>query len=142
MIKFFFMIMFLFVGVYSLKANEGSGVDQEFIDEVDNVKNPFDDGLPKPVVEKPKPVIYQEMPKKPILMPISIPKFTPPPEPVTLPVLNLQGVVVGDSDVHEAIINNQVVPLHGAIEGALVDSVSKEGVGLSYKGKKFFLKVD
>ena len=44
--------------------------------------------------------------------------------------------------LHQAIINDQVVPLMGTIEGAQGYISEKEGVELSFKGKKFFLKVD
>ncbi len=130
-------MIFILAGPYALKAQEAGG-DQEFKSELDNIKSPFDDGIPKPVIiNKPAP----EAPK-----PVNIPKPQPRPQPVyspeiMLPMLNLQGVVVGDG-IEQAIIDDQVVPLHGTIEGARVDSVTKHGVELSYKGKKFFLKVD
>jgi hypothetical protein len=153
MIKLFFLMIFLFMGSYSLKADEVLGSDREFMNELDAVKNPFEDGLPKlvPVVIQPtkpevQPAIPMPMPKppEPIAPPrpmFVMPEIKPAALPVTLPNLRLQGVIVGE-DIHEAIINEQVVPLRGFIEGAQVDSVSKEGVGLLFKGKKVFLKVD
>ena len=39
----------LLMGSYSLKADEEMGDDQEFMKSLDAVKNPFEDGLPKPV---------------------------------------------------------------------------------------------
>jgi hypothetical protein len=60
---------------------------------------------------------------------------------IPFPELNLQGVIVGE-DIHQAIINDRAVPLHGTIEGVRVDSVTKQGVELFFKGKKVFLKVD
>lgn len=126
------------MGSYSLKADEGQGSDQEFLGKLNIIKDPFEEGFPVPVVVAPKPV-YQE-PKKPVL--IQAPKPKPPAPPViTLPSLKLQGVVVGE-DIHEAIINDRVVPLRGTIKGARVVSVTKKGVGLLYKHKKFFLNVE
>ena len=152
MIKLFFLTIFFFVGSYSLKAQEVRPwrdlanpedwqtpvSDQEFKSELDNIKNPFEDGIPKPVVVinksthhgKPKPIDLHKPISKPVV-----------PLRVSLPALNLQGVMVGE-DMHQAIINDQVVPLHGTIKGARVDSVTKQGVELFFKGKKFFLKVD
>jgi hypothetical protein len=179
MIKLFFLMIFFFTGPYSLKADEVPGGDQEFKNELNNIKNPFEDGLPKPIViinkstpiyheapkaivlppmpqpvvfkPMPQPVVFKPMPQpvvfKPMPQPISqMPRYQPvawrPPEPeIRLPTLKLQGVVVGE-EMHQAIINDQVVPLLGTIEGARVEAVSKEGVELFFKGKKFFLKVD
>ena len=165
MIKLFFLMIFFFAGPYALKADEAPGDDQEFTSELNNIKNPFEDGIPKPIViiNKPTPV-YHEAPKaivlpmpKPISQPMPQPVvFKPVPQPVPryqpvawrpsepeirLPTLKLQGVMVGE-EMHQAIINDQVVPLFGTIEGARVEAVSKEGIELSFKGKKFFLKVD
>lgn len=140
MIKLFVLMIFFFIGNYSLKAADvPGGNDQEFTAKLDSIKNPFEDGLPKPVVIMPKPAAYHEEPK-PVVLPIS--KSEPVANiKVGLPDLKLQGVMVGE-DIHQAIIDDQVVPLFGTIEGVRVDSVTKQGVGLSYKGKKFFLKVD
>jgi len=143
MIKLFFLIIFLLTGSYALKADEGLGNDPEFMRTLDNTKNPFEDGLPKPVVIVPQPV-YKPEPPKPV--PVIVPKPEPPPPPpppppVVLPDLVLQGVIVGE-DMHQAIINDQVISLRGVIQGARVISVNKRGVGLLYEGKKFFLKVD
>ena len=137
MIKLFFLMIFFLIGSYPLKAQEALEGDQEFKSELDNIKNPFEDGIPKPVVIINKP-IYE----KPKAIELNKPIFKPVvPLRVLLPALNLQGVMVGE-DMHQAIINDQVVPLHGTIEGARVDSVTKQGVELFFKGKKFFLKVD
>ena len=166
MIKLFFLMIFFFAGSYPLKANEVPGSDQAFKSELDHIKNPFEDGIPVPVpvpvpvpapvsVPVPKPVIinepkpiYHEEPKTTFFLPKPEPEVLPKPKPegawqpeIVLPSLKLQGVMVGE-DMHQAIINGQVVPLFGTIEGARVDSVSKEGVELFFKGKKFFLKVD
>ncbi len=130
------MIFFL-MGTYPLKADEvPGGNDQEFIAKLDNIKNPFEEGIPKPV-----PIVAPPQHKVP--KPVYVkPKPKPVAEPVILPpTLNLQGVIVGE-DIHQAIINDQVVPLLGVIEGARVDSVTKQGVELFFKGKKFFLKVE
>lgn len=138
MIKLFFLTAFLFLGSYSLRADEGLSGDQEFIQELNIIKDPFEDGIPKPVVVIQKPIVVPPKPKE----------HRKPPKPkeivapvITLPMLKLQGVIVG-GDIHEAIIDDKIVPLQGAIEEAKVISVSKEGVELLYKGKKFFLKVD
>jgi hypothetical protein len=136
MIKLFFLIVFLFLGTYPLRADDALGNDQDFMNELDNIKNPFEDGIPKPapvIVHAPPVVVY-----KPVKV---IPKIKPKPLPVVLPDLKLQGVMVG-GDMNEAIINDQSVSLLGYIKGAQVISVSKDGVGLLYKGKKFFIKVD
>lgn len=141
MIKLFFLMIFFLGSPYSLKADEAPGGDQELKSEFDNIKSPFEDGFPKP---KPviinKPIYHEET--KPIVLPTPKPgPVEPAKQDVELPGLKLQGVMVGE-DMHQAIINDQVVPLLGTIEGARVDSVSKDGVELFYKGKKFFLKVD
>jgi len=137
MIKLLFLVIFFLMGNYSLKADEVSGVDQDFIRDLDNVKNPFEDGMPKPIIlSKPEPVVVP----KPIIREVPKPKPVPPPV-IVLPPLHLQGVIVGE-EVHQAIINDKVVPLHGFIKGVQVVLVSKRGVGLLYMGKKFFLKVD
>jgi hypothetical protein len=139
MIKLFFWAMFSFLCVFSLKAAETAGSDQEFIQQLDSTKNPFEDGMPKPVVEAPKPVYHP--PEVIVPKPRPIPIAIPLPEPVTLPGLHLKGVIVGDG-INEAIINDQDVPLGGSIEGVRVISLTREGVELLFKGKKFFLKVE
>ena len=145
MIKLFFLMIFFFTIPYSLKADEVPGGDQEFKNELNNIKDPFEDGIPKPIVIINQPTsITHEAPKAIVLPPM--PEHQPvawrPSEPeIKLPALKLQGVMVGE-EMHQAIINDQVVPLLGTIKGARVDSVSKEGVELFFKGKKFFLKID
>lgn len=135
MIKLLFLLMFLFLGHYSLRADEVPVDDQEFMNEVNSVKNPFEDGLPKPVVIA-VPVINNTPPKR--IVP-KVEKVVPP--PIVLPALVLQGVVVGDG-TNQAIINDQNVTLLGFIEGAQLIAVQKQGVWLLFQGKKFFLKVD
>ena len=146
MIKLFFLIIFFLAGPYSLKADEVPGGDQEFKSELNNVKNPFEDGIPKPVVMINKPtLIHHEEPAVVLSLPKPMPEpehpGPPPGEEVELPVLKLQGVMVGD-EMHQAIINDQVVPLFGTIDGAKVLEVRKDGVVLFFEGKKLFLKVD
>jgi len=138
MIKLFFLLAFLWMGSHPLKADEAPGSDQDFMRELDGIKNPFEDGLPKPVPVVPAVQIHSPEPVLPVIV-----KQRPKPVvvPVKLPELNLQGVIVGE-DVNEAIINDKVVPLLGFIKGAQVKAVSKQGVSLLYKGKNFFLKVD
>ncbi len=135
MIKLFFLMIFFFMGTYSLKASEAlGGNDQEFTAKLDNIKNPFEDGIPKPIPVVVKP---REVPKPIYVKPKPEPGL---PQVVVLPALELQGVILGE-DINQAIINGQVVPLGGIIKGARLDSVSKDEVELSYNGKKFFLKV-
>ena len=132
------------MGNYSLRADEALSGDQEFMEKLNIIKDPFEDGSPKPIVVEQKPIKQPVVSGKPLQANLlaSKPKPVALPQPViTLPTLNLQGVMVGD-DMHEAIIDDNIVTLHGKIDGAEVISVSKKGVGLLYKGKKFFLKVD
>ena len=140
MIKLLFLMLFILLGSYSPRADEVPGNDGDFINKLDNIKNPFDDGIPKPVIVSPPPVIvhHEEHIKPKIISPK--PVFIPEPV-ITLPEINVQGVVVGD-DMHQAIINDRIVPLQGYIKGAQLISVNKEGVEFLYKGKKFFLKID
>ena len=129
-------MIFLFTAPCLLKADEVPGGDQDFMKALNSIKNPFEDGIPKPVP------VY--VPPPPVVVPkpvVFIPKPKPRPLPVKLPVLHLQGVMVGE-EMHEAIIDGQEVSLLESIKGAKLISVSKEGVGLVFKGKKFFLKVD
>ncbi len=139
MIKLLLLTIFFWSVSYSLKADEISGGDSEFMSQLDSVKSPFDDGLPKPVA-----VVNQPAPSPPSVdtTPVIVPKpVAVVPTEITLPPLHLEGVIVGE-DIHQAIIDDQVVPIHGYIKGARINSVNKEGVGLYYKGKKFFLKVE
>ncbi|MBF0503749.1 MAG: hypothetical protein HQL14_01485 [Candidatus Omnitrophica bacterium] len=139
--KIFFLIILFFVGIVSIKAQETALSDGEFNTALDQLKNPFVADLPKPpapaqpVVKPPEP--SQEVPQ-PVAEPVAV---QPEEEIITLPDLKLQGVVVGE-EMGQAIIDDQLVPLQGTIKGARVVSVSKEGVGLLFKGKKFFLKTE
>jgi len=133
----FFLIILFFIGIVFIRADEAPLGDEEFVSAINQVKNPFVDDSPKPVVVA-APVV--EMPQKPPEAPKPMPVVVPP-EVIVLPNLKLEGVVAGE-EVHQAIINDQVIPLQGTIEGARVISVTKEGVGLLFKGKKFFLKVE
>lgn len=138
---FFLMILF-FAGIVFIKADEMS--DGDFLSLLDKVKNPF-------IADFPKPVVTSESPVKPPVAPV--PKIVVPPVPktvksvvlpekVVLPAdLKLEGVIAGE-DIHQAIISGQVVGLQGTIEGARVVSITKDGVELLFKGKKFFLKAD
>ena len=136
MIKLFFLTVFLFTGQYSLKAAQEPVDDQGLKSNLENTKSPFDDGIPPPVVisqsvqqaVKPVPVPHGRVVKAPAL-------------PVLLPPIDLEGVIVGDT-IHQAIMNDEIVPLHGIIEGARLIAVTKKGAVLLFKGKKFFLKVN
>jgi len=140
MIKLFFLMVFLLMGSCSLYADENLSGDQDFLQRLNIIKNPFEDGIPKPIPVVQRPGIVDH---KVFIPPMKI----KPPQPkvakpvIIPPTLSLQGVIVGE-DMHEAIINDTIVPLGGSIEGAKVYSVSQKGVGLVYKGKKFFLKVE
>ena len=119
-------------------ADETPGGEQELNSDLDGVKNPFDDGIPKPVVQEP----VQNTDTQPVETPKPKPVIYVPPV-ISLPELEIQGVIVGEG-IHEAIIDDEVVPLDGTIKGKGVKlvTVTKQGIGLLYKGKKFFLKVD
>ena len=136
---FLLFMIFILAGSYNLRAEDLMENDDDFIRDLNKLKNPFEDGYPKPIIREhkqaPKPV---EHPK-----PQSRPTPKPPVKKVKVipPELNLQGVIVGD-DMHQAIINDQIVPLKGIIDGAQIYSVTKEGVKFVFKGKKFFLKVE
>jgi len=137
MIKLLLFIIFFWAGIYPLMADEGSVNDQQFMKQLDNIKSMFDDGLPKQVYVPP-PV--QPVVPPPVIVPKPKPKPLPPPV-IVLPAMKVEGVMVGD-EMHQAIINDEVVPLQGLIKGARVVNVTKDGVDLIYKGKKFFLKVE
>jgi len=137
MIKLFILIGFLLMGSYALKADEPPIVDQEFMQRLNSIKDPFEEGVPKPIVIAPKPIIVEH--KAP---PKVVPhKSKPPAVVITPPTLHLQGVIVGEG-INEAIIDDTIVPLYGEIEGAKVIFVSKKGVEVLYKGQKFILKVE
>jgi len=124
-------------------AQENSISDQEFMKELNGIKNPFEEGIPKPIIV-PNTIKIKTPPRVNIIQNItpSIKKReVAKPVVVHLPSLSLQGIIFG-GDVHQVIINNQIVPLQGTIEGAKVNAITKSGVELIYKGKKFFLKVD
>ena len=137
--------MFLLFGSYSLQAADGLGGDQAFMKDLDSIKSPFEEGFPKPIVVVKNivaPVYKPQKQYKPFVKPKPRPKPVPvKPVEIVLPALKLQGVMVGE-DIYQAIINDQIVPLLGVIEGAQVKSISKQGVELLFKGKKFLLKVE
>ncbi|MDE1920742.1 MAG: hypothetical protein KGJ09_04955 [Candidatus Omnitrophica bacterium] len=147
MIRLFFLVIFLLAGSCPLKADETSGNDdQGFVQLLDETKNPFEDGLPKPVaVQQPVPPAPKPLPPpplpKPVLLP-SVPKRVEPPAPVVLPDdIKVQGVMVGGG-MHEAIIMDKIVGLGEVIEGAKVVAITKGGVTLEYKDRKFSLGID
>jgi hypothetical protein len=139
MMKLFFLTICFLVS-HPIQAQEQPGdSDEAFMKVLEDVKNPFEDGLPKPKVIKkfvppPPPLPKPKVVPKPIL------KLLPSP-PVTLPALSLQGVIVGE-EMHEAVINGQIVSLNEEIQGAKVIGIGKKGVTLLYKEKIFFLKID
>ena len=138
---FLFIILF-FIGIAFIKADEMS--DGDFLSLLDKVKDPFMVDLPKaPVTLEPPVKRPQEPPVKIVVLPP--PKTVKPvvvPQEVVLPGdLKLEGVIVGE-DIRQAIISGQAVDLQGTIEGARVVSITKDGVELLFKGKKFFLKAD
>jgi hypothetical protein len=140
MIKFLFLIIFLIFNSAVIKADSSlNGNDEEFISELNIIKDPFENGMPKEVVVQPKPTPPLIITKQTIQLPKLISK--PVAIIVLLPQLDVQGVMVGDG-LQEAIINDQEVPLHGSIKGAKIIAVTKNGVELLYKKKKFFLKVE
>ncbi len=134
------MIVFL-TGICPLMAAPGPDDDQDFLIELNSVKSPFDDGLPKPVPAKKK-----SAPKKNQVRTIQIqlPKlkvFRPELKAKLPSDYKVQGVIVGET-VHQAIINGKIVPLRGTVDGAMVEAINKDGVELFFEGKKFFLKIE
>lgn len=161
------LCLLFFLGVTSwIRAAETDKSDHEFVELLDKIKSPFDSGLAKPQVPESPPSPNgdagpgggqpglgtlqqrqmagmfpgtgpnggQAQPKPAV--------DTPPPEPIVLPVgITLQGVLVGE-DMHQAIINDQIVPVNGSVMGARLEEVNKEGVVMEYKGKKFLLKIE
>ncbi len=143
MIKLFFLILFFCIGPYALRADELMSDEQQFMEKLAVVKDPFEAGLPKPIVVAPKPV----PPPRVVKPHVEKPKPKPKPKPVApavieLPELHLQGVVVGEDIPSEAIIDDQDIAVGGSIKGARIISIEKDKVWLLYKSKKFFLKVD
>ena len=140
--KLFFLSILFFAGIAFIKADEMS--DGDFLSLLDKVKDPFMVDFPKAVVTFQPPVKRPQAPPPKRVVPPA-PKTVKPvvvPQEVVLPAdLKLEGVVAGE-DIHQAIINDQVVDLQGTIEGAQVVSITKDGVELLFKGKKFFLKAD
>ena len=139
MMKLFFLIAFFLMSSYSLKADELPNIDQDFTQKLGAIKDPFEEGLPKPIVIEQKPIIVPKEEHK--IKKVALPKPIAAVEVIVPPKLHLQGVIVGDT-IHEAIIDDKIIPLLGVIDGARVISVSKTGVVLRYKGQKFFLKVE
>jgi len=144
MIKISLLIIFVLSGISTLWADEGAGDDLAFIQQLDHIKNPFEDGLPKPVIEVKKKQNPRR--KRSLHLHVVKPRALPRPKPVVivpvkLPALKLKGVMVGD-EMHQAIINDTVVSLQETINGARLVAVNKDGVELMYMGKKFFLKVE
>jgi hypothetical protein len=139
MIRLIFLVIGLLMGVFTVWADNAPEDDQGFISLLDETKNPFVDGLPKPVHVAPV-VTHVYTPPKPRPAPPPLPP--PPPPPVRLPSgINVQGVMVGPN-MHEAIINGQAVDLGGYVKGAAVIEITQHGVTFKYKGKKFLLPVD
>ncbi len=142
--KSLFLLIFLFLaGAVFIKADETHVSDEGFMQAVTRVRDPFKDpfaaNLSKPM-EAPKPLVKPPEPAPRISAPVEPPAAMPQ-EVVSLPNLKLEGVMVGE-EMHQAIINGQVVGLQGTIDGARVVSMTKDGVELLFKGKKFFLKTN
>ena len=146
MIKSILLIMFLLMGACPLKAQDASEGAQDLPNDLDNIRNPFEEvAVPKPPEVLNKPIVQtmapKTMPVQTLTPPVVTPKPVPVVAPVILPALKLDGVIVG-GDIQEAIINDKVISVSGTIEGAKIISVTKQGVNLIYKHKKFFLKVE
>jgi len=140
MIKLFFLIAFFLICSYSLRADEQPVGDQEFMKSLSSIKDPFEEGFPKPIVIAPKPIIVEHREPKNSKKVVAH-KPNAPAVVVEPPMIHLQGVIVGE-DINEAIIDDKIVPLGGETEGAKVISVTKKGVVVLYKGQKFIFKVE
>ncbi|MBF0511527.1 MAG: hypothetical protein HQL13_04270 [Candidatus Omnitrophica bacterium] len=138
--KLFYLIILFFIWIFPLHAQEMAGEDKDFIKSLDNLKDPFGDGYPKPPEIKLNPVIPK--PQKPEVV-VFRPKPVLPPKPVerAFPAMRLQGVIVGEG-IQEAIIDDQVAHVGSSIQGAIVDEVNRDGVRFLFDGKRKFLKVD
>jgi hypothetical protein len=117
---------------------------------------------PSPAVANPEPVASTDDPQpSPLTAPavatpdppdtdppvaVEPPSPQPPPQPVarvgdvTWPRLSLSGLVGGKRG-GAAIINNEVIGIGEAIEGAVVIDLTKKGATLEYQGEKQFLRV-
>ena len=136
MIKLLFLLMFLFLGHYSLRADEVPVDDQEFMNEVDSVKNPFEDGLPKPVVIA-VPVINNTPPKR--IVP-KVEKVVPP--PIVLPALDVARSHSGGWHYIRRSLMIRMCLCWGLLKGPRLLLCKSRVLGCCFKGKKFFLKVD
>lgn len=141
--KLFLLSILFFAGSVFIKADEMS--DGDFLSLLDKVKDPFMVDLPQAPVTLEPPVKHIQAPPVKTVAPPS-PKTTVKPvvvpQEVVLPGdLKLEGVIAGE-DIRQVIISGEVVDLQGTIEGARVVSITKDGVELLFKGKKFFLKAD
>jgi len=125
------------VAAPSMKGAE----DPAVVDFLMNPKNPFMSQIPQEIVVQ-KPVEKKVVPVKsvtPIKKPLSKPKI----EVIDKKSLNLKlnGMVWGGPKP-QAIINDRIVSEGDIIESKKIESITKMGVRIRYKGRVFFLTID
>ncbi len=85
--------------------------------------DPFESQLPKP--QAPAPDVIQEAPA-----PLAVEEVINP------PVISVSSLIAG-GPAPQAIINGKILRIGSEIEGAIINTITKEGIEVTFKGKSF-----
>jgi len=129
--------------------------EKAFFQELEEMKDPFVAPFLKKneeqtVVNPPKPVVVVQPVKPPVVQVVVPKKPEPSPNPVAVVVpkeaeftfgnMQLNGVI-WNTDLPQAIINDRIVSVGQGLNGAKITAITKEGLEVVHKGKRYILTI-
>jgi hypothetical protein len=130
--------------------------DKDFLQDLENIKDPFVSPLAKKVEETP---IKIQKPPEPVKPPVPEPSrveprpIVPPSMPVlpqvplddkanifTTGAIKISGII-WNTDLPQAIVNDRVVRVGEDLQGAKILSIKKEGIEVMYRSTKYTLRI-
>lgn len=112
-VKIFLLTLFI------LSVSPGLKAEIEYVAQDD----PFESRLPKP--QAPAPEVIPETPAP-----------LPMEEVINPPAISVTSLIAG-GPTPQAIINGKILRVGSEVEGAIINSITKEGIEVTLKGKSF-----
>lgn len=122
-------------GSLNENTNQNLDLDQETLQKLISIRNPFESQLPQPgqAVSKTETQVAPE--------PVGMGPEPTPPQPKIIPSLPQCSItgLVWDSQKPQAILNGKIIGLGDKIESWTVTQITKDGVEITFENEKFLI---
>lgn len=123
--------------------------NQEFLQDLNDIRDPFQSQLPPPKLPPPAPVVQPkiEIPEVPAPPAPPVVEHTPVVQPIPRPDQKIEEIpvvvkgLVWNSDIPQAIVNDKVVRVGDEVSGMKVVSIQKKGIEFVKNGMTVFIHV-